>query len=64
MASNKEKKANLKRGILGRSTGETTPIVVQENNVVRIEPDLNNSREAKKKRKEHEDDKKGKGRSI
>lgn len=51
MVSNKQKKANLKKGLLGKSTGETTPIIEQINNVIRIEPELDNSREAKKKRK-------------
>lgn len=58
MASNKQKKANIKKGLLGRSTGDTTPVITQENQVARIEPELDQSREAKKKRKAAEDAKK------
>ena len=55
MASNKSKKYNIKKGLLGRSTGVTTPVIIQENQVARIEKELDNSREAKKKRKAAED---------
>lgn len=58
MASRKEKKYNLKKGLLGRSTTITEPVVVQKNDVIRIEPEVDQSREAKKKRKENEDNQK------
>jgi len=55
MASEKQKKANIKKGLLGKYGLDVKPVVIQSNDVIRVEKELDNSREAKAKRKAVDD---------